>query len=62
MEIASRCHATLDDLRYHFSEEDLPPGRTAMEHLRVLTEEGLAVRYPGGVPPDVRKQIEHELT
>ncbi len=32
-----------------------------MEHLRVLTEEGLAVRYPGGVPPEVRKQIEHEL-
>jgi error-prone DNA polymerase len=61
LEIASRCHATLDDLRYHFSEEDLPPGRTAMDHLRVLTEEGLAVRYPGGVPPEVRKQIEHEL-
>jgi error-prone DNA polymerase len=61
LEIASRCHATLDELRYHFSEEDLPPGRTAMEHLRVLTEEGLGVRYPGGVPPEVRKQIEHEL-
>jgi error-prone DNA polymerase len=61
VEIASRCHATLDELRYHFSEEDLPPGRTAMEHLRVLTEEGLAVRYPAGVPRDVRKQIEHEL-
>jgi error-prone DNA polymerase len=61
LEIASRCHATLDDLRYHFSEEDLPPGRTAMDHLRVLTEEGLAVRYPGGVPADVRKQIEHEM-
>jgi error-prone DNA polymerase len=61
LEIASRCHATLDELRYHFSEEDLPPGRTAMEHLRVLTEEGLGVRYPGGVPPEVRKQIEHEM-
>ncbi|KFE70535.1 error-prone DNA polymerase [Hyalangium minutum] len=62
LEIANRCHATLDELRYHFSEEDLPPGRTAMEHLRVLTEEGLGVRYPGGVPPEVRKQIDHELT
>ncbi len=61
LEIAGRCHATLDDLRYHFSEEDLPPGRTAMEHLRVLTEEGLAVRYPSGVPAPVRQQIEHEL-
>jgi error-prone DNA polymerase len=62
MEIASRCGATLDDLRYHFSEEDLPPGRTPMTHLRALTEEGLAVRYPSGVPPEVRKQIEHEMT
>ena len=62
LEIASRCGATLDDLRYHFSEEDLPPGRTAMDHLRALTEEGLTVRYPAGVPPEVRKQIEHEMT
>ncbi|WP_224240838.1 error-prone DNA polymerase [Hyalangium gracile] len=60
LEIASRCNASLDELRYHFSEEDLPPGRTAMQHLRVLTEEGLAIRYPGGVPADVRKQIDHE--
>ncbi len=61
LEIVSRCHASLDDLRYRFSEEDLPPGRTAMEHLRVLTSEGLAIRYPGGVPPEVTRQIEHEL-
>ncbi|ADO72232.1 error-prone DNA polymerase [Stigmatella aurantiaca] len=61
LEIAQRCHATLDDLRYHFSEEDLPPGLTAMGHLRQLTEEGLGVRYPAGVPPEVRKQVEHEM-
>ncbi len=61
LEIASRCNATLDELRYHFSEEDLPPGRTPMQHLRVLTEEGLAVRYPSGIPAAVRQQIEHEM-
>jgi error-prone DNA polymerase len=61
IELASRCHASLDDLHYRFPEEDLPEGRTANQHLRALTYEGLVVRYPGGVPPEVVKQIEHEL-
>lgn len=61
VELASRCRASLDDLRYRFPEEDLPSGRTADEHLRALTYEGLCVRYPAGVPPEVVKQIEHEL-
>ncbi|XXF74972.1 error-prone DNA polymerase [Myxococcaceae bacterium GXIMD 01537] len=61
LEIASRCNATLDDLRYHFSEEDLPPGLSPMQHLRALVARGLDVRYPGGVPPEVTRQIEHEL-
>ncbi len=61
VELASRCRASLDDLHYRFPEEDLPPGRSANEHLRVLTYEGLRFRYPGGVPPEVVKQIEHEL-
>ncbi|WP_375759270.1 error-prone DNA polymerase [Corallococcus exercitus] len=61
VELASRCEATLDALHYRFPEEDLPEGRTADEHLRVLTEAGLRTRYPGGVPPEVTKQIDHEL-
>ncbi|MBJ6762302.1 error-prone DNA polymerase [Myxococcaceae bacterium JPH2] len=59
--LASRCQASLDDLHYRFPEEDLPPGMSANEHLRDLTSRGLQVRYPGGVPADVVKQIEHEL-
>jgi error-prone DNA polymerase len=61
VELASRCHATLDGLRYHFSEEDLPPGQTAASWLGELVRQGLQVRYPGGVPPEVVKQVEHEL-
>ncbi|NMO19532.1 error-prone DNA polymerase [Pyxidicoccus fallax] len=61
VELASRCRASLDDLHYRFPEEDLPEGRTADQHLRALTYEGLAFRYPGGVPPEVVRQIEHEL-
>jgi len=48
VELASRCEASLDALHYHFPEEDLPPGRTADEHLRLITEAGLRTRYPGG--------------
>ncbi|MGZ3458840.1 MAG: error-prone DNA polymerase, partial [Archangium sp.] len=61
LELAGRCHATLDGLRYHFSEEDLPPEHSTSSWLRELTYQGLQVRYPGGVPPEVVKQIEHEL-
>jgi error-prone DNA polymerase len=61
LEIADRCHATLEGLRYHFSEEDLPPGHSTSTWLRELTYQGLQGRYPGGVPEDVVKQIEHEL-
>ncbi|RKH53772.1 PHP domain-containing protein, partial [Corallococcus llansteffanensis] len=61
VELASRCEASLDSLHYHFPEEDLPEGRTVNEHLRTLTEAGLRTRYPAGVPPEVTRQIEHEL-
>ena len=31
LEIADSCHFSLDELRYQFPEEDLPPGHTAPE-------------------------------
>ncbi|MET0403720.1 MAG: error-prone DNA polymerase [Cystobacter sp.] len=61
LELAGRCQATLDGLRYHFSEQDLPPGHSTSTWLRELTYQGLQTRYPSGTPPDVVKQIEHEL-
>lgn len=61
VELSSRCEASLDALRHRFPEEDLPEGRTADGHLRGITEAGLRTRYPGGVPPEVAKQIDHEL-
>src|SRR5690606_27328180 len=39
----------------------LPEGHTPQSWLEALTREGLAVRYPGGAPPAVQAQIEHEL-
>jgi len=60
--IAERCHFSLDELRYEYPEEIVPPGETPASHLRALTEAGLVRRYPAGVPADVRELVDHELT
>ncbi|HEY5637028.1 MAG TPA: error-prone DNA polymerase, partial [Burkholderiales bacterium] len=59
--IAERCRFSLDTLRYEYPEELVPAGDTPEGRLRHLTEEGLAWRFPGGVPEAVRSIIEHEL-
>ena len=61
LEIADSCRYGLDQLRYRFSEEDLPPGHTPVTYLRQLTFEGLRFRFPNGVPEKVTAQVEHEL-
>ena len=60
--IAARCDFSLDELRYEYPEELVPPGESAISHLRRLTEEGLLRRFPDGTPDKVRVQIEHELS
>jgi error-prone DNA polymerase len=59
--IAARCNFSLDELRYEYPEEVVPPGETATSHLRQLTEAGLARRFPDGVPDKVRAMVEYEL-
>ncbi|MGD8275104.1 MAG: PHP domain-containing protein, partial [Thiohalocapsa sp.] len=59
--IAARCGFTLDAVRYEYPQELVPAGETPSAHLRKLTEQGAAKRFPGGVPDKVRRQIEHEL-
>ena len=60
--VASRCTFSLDELRYEYPEELVPPGMNAISYLRELTEEGLLGRFPQGTPGKVRTQIEHELS
>ncbi|MEO5766402.1 MAG: error-prone DNA polymerase, partial [Casimicrobiaceae bacterium] len=43
--VAERCAFSLDELRYEYPEEIVPPGATPASHLRRLTEEGLLRRY-----------------
>jgi error-prone DNA polymerase len=59
--IAERCRFKLDELRYEYPEEIVPPGATPTSHLRALTLAGAAYRWPAGVPDAVRDNIEHEL-
>ncbi|WP_281824652.1 error-prone DNA polymerase [Jannaschia rubra] len=59
--IAGRLDFSLDELRYEYPRDHVPEGRTPDEHLRALTEEGAARRYPDGVPAPVRATIEKEL-
>jgi error-prone DNA polymerase len=61
LEIAERCTFTLDELRYEYPEEIVPPGATPTSHLRALTMRGCAQRWPAGAPDAVRENIEHEL-
>jgi error-prone DNA polymerase len=58
---AGRCGFSLGELRYEYPQELVPEGATPTSHLRRLTEEGAAKRYPQGIAAKVRKQVEHEL-
>jgi error-prone DNA polymerase len=63
LDVVARCSFSLDELRYEYPEELVPPGETPASHLRNLVEAGLVRRY--GVdqaPADVRELVEHELS
>ena len=60
-EIVERCRFSLDELRYEYPDEPVPEGRTPDEHLKILTWEGAARLYPGGVPESVQEQVAKEL-
>lgn len=62
LEIAQRCQFSLDELRYEYPDEIVPPGLSPGQWLRHLTEEGLRTRFPEGIPVKVRHQVEHELS
>ncbi len=62
LRIADRCEFSLKNLRYRYPEELVPDGKTATEHLRELTETGLAKRWPNGVPAKIRDTVERELS
>ncbi|GIZ51486.1 error-prone DNA polymerase [Noviherbaspirillum aridicola] len=59
--IAQLCSFSLDELRYEYPDELVPPGETPASYLRKETWIGAEQRYPQGIPLQVQRQIEHEL-
>jgi len=61
VQVAARCTFSLQEISYRYPSEVIPPGLTAMQHLRTLTYEGAAKRWPDGLTDEWRGRIEHEL-
>ncbi len=61
LRIAERCRFDLGELRYEYPHELVPPGQTATQWLRHLTEQGALSRWPEGTPAVARERIESEL-
>ncbi len=59
--VIAACRFSLRDLSYEYPEEILDEGRTAQQTLEARVAEACAERWPGGVPPKVAHQIDHEL-
>ncbi len=62
LEIADRCRFSLLELRYQYPDEADVPGETPQQALVRSVRDSIPLRYPGGLPPDVAKQLRHELT
>ncbi len=60
VEIAERLAFSLDDLAYEYPV-DPTPGESPDEALRREAYAGARSRYPGGMPANVRAQVEQEL-
>jgi error-prone DNA polymerase len=61
IEVAGRCTFSLDELRYEYPDEVVPPGETPTSYLRKQTWIGARWRFPNGIPAAVQQQVEHEL-
>ncbi|MGH8159388.1 MAG: error-prone DNA polymerase [Rhodanobacter sp.] len=59
--IARRCTFDLTGMGYQHPHEVVPLGQSPSDWLRYLTFEGAKTRWPGGTPPRLLAQIEHEL-
>jgi error-prone DNA polymerase len=59
--IAASIDFFLDELRYEYPDEPVPPGKTAQEHLEELTWLHAAQQYPSVIPANVHALLAKEL-
>ena len=60
--IAKACRFSLEELKYEYPDEPIPPGSAPQAHLTHLAWEGAKERYPDGIPQKVKQNITKELT
>jgi error-prone DNA polymerase len=61
MRFASRIAFSLDQLKYQYPDEPVPPGKTAQQHLEDLTWAGAAKYFPDGISEILRATLRKEL-
>ncbi|HKH02697.1 MAG TPA: PHP domain-containing protein, partial [Bradyrhizobium sp.] len=58
---AGRIKFSLDQLKYQYPDEPVPPGKTAQRHLEDLTWQGAHKRFPIRISPKTKKVLRKEL-
>jgi error-prone DNA polymerase len=61
MWFADRISFSLDQLRYQYPDEPVPPGKTAQRHLEDLTWQGAHKKFPIRISPKTKKVLHKEL-
>ena len=60
-ELLGRITFNLDELRYEYPDEPVPPGWNDQDYLEDRTWFHARMKYPGGIPEKVEKQLREEL-
>jgi error-prone DNA polymerase len=61
MRFADRINFSLDQLKYQYPDEPVPPGKTAQQHLEDLTWAGANQYFPGKIDDALRVTLRKEL-
>jgi error-prone DNA polymerase len=61
MRFANRITFSLDQLKYQYPDEPVPPGKTAQQHLEDLTWAGANQYFPEGIDGALRATLRKEL-
>jgi error-prone DNA polymerase len=61
LEVAGACRFSLDELRYEYPDEPVPPGHDPQSYLCEIAWEGARWRFPGGIPEKVASALDKEL-
>jgi error-prone DNA polymerase len=61
MRFAGRITFSLDQLKYQYPDEPVPPGKTAQRHLEDLTWQGAHKKFPIRISPKTKKVLHKEL-